>query len=330
MHLKHAAALPAVALAATVLAVSSGAAGESNFGAGDRGPRCGVFPSADGVPANAPSLPDQRAWNQDVSGSPVDPRSDAIIDYINSHGAAELHPDFGRRRIYGIPFTRVGRKTKPVGVRFTAYGDESDHRRYRIPLSAAIEGGRRSDGDRHAIGYDRSGCRLYELYRAFPGRKRWRADSGAVWDLRDAGLRTDGFTSADAAGLPIFPGLAREREATRGAIDHALRVTFESTRDAWIHPASHCAGDTGSADAPPMGMRLRMKAGYDTSGFTGQSAAIVAAFKRYGMIVADNGSNWYFQGDSNRRWNDSNLNQLKRIPGSAFEVIRSEAPVHEC
>lgn len=292
--------------------------------------KCGVFPDASGVPANAPSLPDQRAWNQDVSQSPVHPDSDRIIDYINSHGGTELHPDFGRRRAYGIPFEVVGKKTRAIPVKFTAYGDESDRGRYRIPLNARIEGGGASDGDRHAIAYDRSGCRLYELYRAFPKRRRWEADSGVIWNLRDAGLRTEGYTSADAAGLPIFPGLARVGEAKRNDIDHALRVTFESTRDAWINPASHCAGDTSDPYAPPMGMRLRMKASYGTSDFTGQAAAIVAAMKRYGLIVADNGSNWFFQGESSRGWSNSNLNQLKEIPGSAFEVVRSEAPVEAC
>ena len=324
---------PAFALTlAPVVALALAAAGGADTGDSRRAfdTRCGVFPEADGVPANAPSLPDQRAWNQDVSGAPLAPRSDQIIDYINSHGGTELHPDFGRQRIYGIPFETVGRRTKPVRVKFTAYGDESDRGRYRIPLAARIEGGSASDGDRHVIAYDRSGCKLYELYRAFPKRRIWEAESGVIWDLRDAGLRTEGFTSADAAGLPIFPGLARVGEAKRGEIDHALRVTFESTRDAWINPASHCAGDTSSADAPPMGLRLRMKAGYDTAGFTGESAAIVAALKRYGLIVADNGSNWFFQGESNRRWSNSNLNQLKEIPGSAFEVVRSEAPVETC
>lgn len=291
---------------------------------------CGAFPAADGVAANARSLPDQRAWNQDVSGSPVDPRSDAIIAYINSHGGDQLHPDFGRNRHYGIPFEVVGRRARARRVRFTAYGEESDRGRYRIPLDAAIEGGARSDGDRHAIAYDRSRCRLYELYRAFPARRRWRAASGAIWNLRSAALRTPGFTSADAAGLPIFPGLARVDEVRRGAIDHALRVTFSSTRDAWIKPATHCAGESDDRDAPPMGMRLRLEAGYDASALSGQAAVIATALKRYGLIVADNGSNWFFGGAPSRRWNDRVLNQLKAIPGSAFEVVGSAAPVESC
>ena len=292
--------------------------------------KCGVFPTAAGIVSDAPSLPDQRAWNQDVSDSPVAANSDEIIDYINSHGGTQLHPDFGSNRKYGIPFRVVGKGVKPVRVRFTAYGDESDRGRYRIPLNAPIEGGARGDGDRHAIAYDRSSCKLYELYRAFPRRKIWNADSGAIWNLRSAGLRKEGWTSADAAGLPIFPGLVRYDEVRAGEVDHALRMTFESTRDAWINPASHCAGDTSSASAPPMGLRLRLKGSYDTSGFRGQSAVIVRALKRYGVINADNGSNWFFQGASDRRWDDDDLNQLKEIPGSAFEVVRSEAEVNAC
>ena len=180
---------------------------------------------------------------------------------------------------------------------------------------------------------DRSGCKLYELYRAFSvaqPRPHWNADSGTAWDLRSTALRPEGWTSADAAGLPIFPGLVRYDEAAGGRLDHAIRVTFESTRDAWVHPASHCAGDTASAAAPPMGLRLRLKAGYGLGGFSGPPKAIAEAMKRYGLIVADNGSNWYFCGSSDRRWDDENLNQLKRIPGSAFEVVKSAAGIHAC
>jgi hypothetical protein len=297
------------------------------------GNKCGVFPKpGPEVPANAPSLPDQRAWNQDVSGAPVHPRSDQIIDFINANGGTNLHPDFGSPRPYGIPYKVVGENTDRTRVRFTAYGDESDRGPYRVPYNSPIEGGKNSDGDRHVLAYDRYRCMLYELGRAFPREKRdrWDADVGVIWDLRSAALRTDGWTSADAAGLPIFPGLVRYDEAEAGRIDHAIRVTFEVTRDAWVHPGSHCASDETSPNAPPMGMRLRMKEGYDISGMTGHARVIAEALKRYGFLVADNGSNWFFQGTSDRRWNDDNLNQLKDIPGSAFEVVRSEAAVHEC
>lgn len=319
----------AVCIGAVLALAIGGASAERGAQGRDLTDRCGSFPGAAGVPADAPSLPDQRAWNQDISGAPVAANSGEIIDYINSHGGTELHPDFGRNPHYGIPFTVVGAKARKVRVRFD-YADESDRGRYRVPLDAPIEGGRRSDGDRHAIAYDRSACKLYELYDAHPRRRSWRAGSGAIWDLGSAALRTPGFTSADAAGLPIFPGLVRYEEVAAGVIDHAIRVTFESTRDAWINPASHCAGDTDSAAAPPMGLRLRLRASYDTSSLTGQAAVIATALKRYGLINADNGSNWFFSGASDRRWSDGNLNQLKQIPGSAFEVVRSEAPVHSC
>ena len=178
--------------------------------------------------------------------------------------------------------------------------------------------------------YDKGRCKLYELYRAFPGKRRWEAGSGVIWDLRSAALRPDGWTSADAAGLPIFPGLVRYDEIKAGHIDHAIRVTFDTTRDAWIHPASHCAGSTSSPDAPAMGTRLRLGASYDTSGLSGSALVVAEALKRYGMIVADNGSNWFIGGTSDPRWDDRNLDQLKTIPGSAFEVVRSQAETHVC
>ena len=297
------------------------------------GSKCGIFPRpGPEVGSGSPSLSDQRAWNQEISNAPVHPDSDAIIDFINSHGGQELHPDFGAPREYGIPYDVVGKRAKPTTVRFTAYGDESDHGKYRVPLNAPVEGGPNADGDRHVLVYDRARCKLYELYRAFPrkAQRRWDADAGVIWKTRSAGLRPDGWTSADAAGLPVFPGLVRYDEVKQGAIEHAIRVTFDVTRDAWIYPASHCASDEESASAPPMGMRLRLRSGYDISAISGDARVIAEALKRYGMLVADNGSNWYFQGTSDRRWNDENLNQLKEIPGSAFEVVRSQAPVDEC
>ena len=296
--------------------------------------KCTVFPQSSAAPG-APSAPDQTAWNQDISGAPVDPNSNAYIAYINSHGGDMLHPDFGSPRIYGFPYKVVGKHAKRSKVHFTAYGSDSTHGKYRVPARAPVEGGNGAgnDGDRHVVVVDRARCKLYELYRAFhigKPKPRWNADSAVIWNLRSAGLRKDGLTSADAAGLPIFPGLVRYDEAAGGAINHAIRVTVESTQNAWIHPGSHCAGDSDSADAPPMGLRLRMKAGYDISGLSGVARTIAEAFKRYGLIVADNGSNWYFSGTSDRRWPDENLNQLKAIPGSAFEVVKSEAPVQSC
>ncbi len=336
-------ALPAL-LALAALGLASLGAGAVATGAKKkaaklpRGPYpglggCPVFPASGAAPG-APSAPDQTAWNQDVSAAPLDPDSDQIIAYINSHGGDELHPDFGSPREYGMPYAVVGKRQGRTRVKFTAYGDESDRGRYRVPPKALVEGGQRSDGDRHVLAVDRSRCLLYELYRSFfrkrPKPPRWYADSGVIWDLRSPGLRSEGFTSADAAGLPVFPGLSRYDEAASGEIRHALRVTFASTRDAWIKPASHCAGDSSSPEAPPMGMRLRLAGDYPLGGFSGHARVIAVALKRYGLIVADNGSNWFFSGSSDRRWDDENLDQLKRIPGSAFEVVRSAASVHAC
>jgi hypothetical protein len=294
---------------------------------------CQAFPDPPpSLAANAPSLPNQAAWNQDISKAPVAPNSATTIAYINSHGGNLLHPDFGSPRPYGFPYAVVGPGRPELPIHYTAYGDESDPGPFPIPSGAPVEGGRGSDGDRHVLAIDRSSCTLYELYRAFyqGGGNRWNADSGTKWDLRSTALRPDSWTSADAAGLPIFPGLVRYDEAVSGQIDHAIRVTFDSTRDAWVHPATHCAGDTRSAGAPAMGARLRLKAGYGLGGFSGPARAIAVALKHFGFIVADNGSNWFFSGSSDRRWDDENLNQLKRIPGSAFQVVRSAARPHVC
>jgi hypothetical protein len=295
---------------------------------------CSVFPQPpSSLSARAPSLPTEAAWNQDISKAPRDPRSAAYIAYINAHGGDHLHPDFGSPRPYGFPYSVVDAGQPELPIHYTAYGDESDPGPFPLPAKAPVEGGNGSDGDRHVLVVDRSACKLYELYRAFyvaKPRPHWNADSGTEWDLRSAARRPDGWTSADAAGLPIFPGLVRYDEAAGGHLDHAIRVTFESTRDAWVHPASHCAGDTSDAAAPPMGLRLRLKAGYGLGGFSGAAKTIALAMKRYGLIVADNGSNWFFSGSSDRRWDDDNLNQLKRVPGSAFEVVKSAASVHSC
>ena len=324
-------AIAAAFLAAAALLVV--AAGSSAVGPYPPLGGCGVFPRPDAsVPPTARSLPDQRAWNQDVSRAPLAPNSGRIVDYINAHGGDFLHPDFGSPRAYGFPYKVVGQAAPAVPVHFTLYGDESDHGTYRVPLAAPVEGGATSGGDRHVLAYDRSRCLLYELGRAFPRRDlgRWDATVGVIWDLRSAALRTEGWTSADAAGLPIFPGLVRYDEVQAGHIDHAIRVTFDVTRDAWIHPGSHCAGSTSNALAPPMGMRLRLDDEYDLSGFDGAARVIAEALKHYGFLVADNGSNWFFGGTSDSRWDDEDLDQLKGIPGSAFEVVRSQAAVQTC
>jgi hypothetical protein len=327
---KRPAAALAVALATLAVLTGTGAAA----GPDTELSGCPVFPEPPAsLPATAPSQPNESAWNQDISKAPVARNSAAVIAYIDAHGGDHLHPDFGSPRTYGFPYSVVGPGQRPLPVNYTAYGSESDKGPFPIPKGAPVEGGQGSDGDRHVIVVDSGHCVLYELYRAFfesGPRPHWNADSGARWDLRSDALRPDSWTSADAAGLPIFAGLARYPEAAAGRVGHAIRVTFDSTRDAWVHPASHCAGDTSDPDAPAMGTRLRLKAGYPLGGFSGPAKAIALALKRYGMIVADNGSNWYISGSSDRRWDDGNLDQLKRIPGRAFQVVRSKASPHLC
>jgi hypothetical protein len=322
------------ALAAALAALAIVAASGTGAGAAPKVGSCQVFPDPPAsTSVGSPSLATEAAWNQDVSKAPLDPRSAAYISYIDSRGGDHLHPDFGSPRTYGFPYAVVGAGQRKLPIHYTAYGDESDRGPFPVPARAPIEGGRRSDGDRHVIAVDRSACKLYELYRAFfraKPRPHWNADGGVAWDLRSAALRPDGWTSADAAGLPVFAGLVRYDEVAADHLDHAIRLTVDSTRDAWIHPASHCAGDSSSPSAPPMGLRLRLKAGYGLGRFTGAAKTIAEAMKRYGLIVADNGSNWYFSGSSDRRWNDENLDQLKQIPGSAFEVVKSAAGIHPC
>ncbi len=295
---------------------------------------CSVFPAPPASTSpGGPSLGTEAAWNQNISKAPRAADSAKVIAYIDSHGGDAIHPDFGSPRAYGFPYAVVGAGAEQLPIHYTAYGSESSPGPFPVPPSAPVEGGAHAEGDRHVLVVDRSTCKLYELYDAFYQGKpkpHWNAGAGVEWDLGSAALRPDGWTSADAAGLPIFPGLVRYEEAAAGSVDHAIRVTMDSTRNAWIHPASHCAGDTGSGAAPPMGMRLRLKAGYGLGGMKGAARAIAVAMKEYGLIVADNGSNWYISGTSDRRWNDAELEPLKQIPGSAFEVVRSAAAVHAC
>lgn len=315
---------------AAALPATSAAAGAKLAG-------CPLFPAPPaGISPKAPSLPTLAAWNQGISKAPLHPRSRQIIRRINTTGGDHLHPDFGSNPAYGIPYRVVAASQARVPIRYTAYGGESDPGPFPIPFGTPVEGGRRSNGDRHVLILQRGRCLLFELYRAFPlmpgpgGAPAWHADSGARWSLRSAATRPDGWTSADAAGLPILPGLVRYQEVKRGHINHAIRVTFSQTRNAWIRPATHCAGSTRSALAPAMGLRLRMRRNFPISHLRGAAKVIVRAMKRYGLIVADNGSNWFFQGASSRRWKDEELDQLKSIPGTAFEVVKSAAKPKLC
>jgi hypothetical protein len=241
-----------------------------------------------------------------------------------------MHADFGSGRYegarIGIPFVTVGRSQAKVAVRFE-YADESDPGPYPIPRDVPIEGGRRSDGDRHVILVDRARCRLYELFAAYPrdGGDRWAAGSGAIWDLRSNRMRPAGWTSADAAGLPILPGLARWDEVKRGRIRHALRFTVPRTRREYIYPARHFASNSNDPDLPAMGQRFRLKASYPIAEFPRQARVVLKGLKRYGMIVADNGSPWYVTGAPNRHWNNDALHTLHEVPGRAFEVVDTSA-----
>jgi hypothetical protein len=278
------------------------------------------------VIAGCPVFPADNHWNLRVDRLPVHPSSDAIVRSI---GASDnMHADFGSGRYegapIGIPYRSVPRRQRRVPVSFD-YAAESDRGRYPIPRRVPIEGGRRSDGDRHVIVVDRSRCRLYELFDAHPlnGGRRWHAGSGAIFNLRSNRLRPRGWTSADAAGLPILPGLARYPEVRRGRIDHALRFTAPRTRRAFVYPARHFASSLTDPDLPAMGQRLRLKRGYDVSGFPRQSRVVLRALKRYGMILADNGSSWYVSGAPHMGWDNDDLHSLHDVPGRAFEVVDS-------
>ena|SRR5579871_2125861 len=268
-------------------------------------------------------FPANNPWNTDISNYPLDPRSDAYIAAFPGY----LHPDFGHDPHYGIPFNIVPATQKKVPVHFR-YSSQSDPGPYPIPPNAQIEGGRHASGDRHVLVLQKGACKLYEMFDAYPinGGKRWRAGSGAIFHLNSNKLRPNGWTSADAAGLPIIPALIKCDEVKAGEIDHALRVTFQQTQRGYIHPATHFASSSYKKDLPPMGLRFRMKASYDISHITGQALVIAVAMKKYGMLVADNGSNWYFQGQGGRQascWNDNDLDQLKSIPNTALEVVKT-------
>jgi hypothetical protein len=266
-------------------------------------------------------FPVDNAWNTPVDAAPVRGDSAAIIARIQGIGSDDLHPDFGENPGYGIPYVVVPPDQPVVPITYTAYGDESDPGPFPVPLDAPVEGGSGSNGDRHVLVVRQGTCELFELFRAFPGGAGWSADAGARFDLRSNALRPLGWTSADAAGLPILPGLVRFDEVAAGEIRHAIRVTFSQTRRAYVLPATHWASSSNDPTLPPMGLRLRLRADYDLSGVSGQARVIATAMQRYGLIVADNGSNWYFQGAPSPGWDDDDLNQLKGIPGTAFEVV---------
>ncbi len=290
-----------------------------------RGPAARVLRSASA--GGCPILPADNPLNQEVAGLPRSPSSQAYVESIGL--TAHLHPDFGNNPSYGIPYSVVAAEQPKVPVKFTAYKSESDPGPYPVPPEAPIEGGgKRGRGDKHVLVVQEGSCVLYELYKAARKGAGWTAASGAVFNLRSNALRPEGWTSADAAGLPIFPLLARADEVKAGAIDHALRVTVPVSQRGYIHPATHFASSSSDPNLPPMGLRLRLAAGYPLTEFSGQALVVMEALKRYGLIVADNGSPWYITGAPSPGWNEEQLAQLKSVPGSAFEAVETGPIIH--
>jgi hypothetical protein len=303
----------------------------------------GIFPTPASTPTPTPMptgtapaepmidgcqvFPTNNPWNTDISNYPVDPNS---ANYLASMDAstAFLHPDFGSNPTYGIPYTTVPATQPEVPITFTRHGDESDPGPYPIPSNAPVEGGSNATGDRHVIVVDRGNCIDYEMYDAYYVGPGWDAGSGAIFHFNSNKLRPDGWTSADAAGFPIFAGLVRYYEVQQGVINHALRFTVHQTQEGYIHPATHWASTSTNPNLPPMGLRVRLKASYDISRFTGESKVILVALKKFGMFVADNGSDWYITGEMNPNWNDNDLDQLKTVPASAFEVVETGPILH--
>lgn len=273
------------------------------------------------VPFTASSL-----WNTDISAAPVDPNSVNYINFIGS--AAAVHADFGagtyQNQSIGIPYQVVSGTQAKATIKLGAYASDSDPGPMPVPSNALIEGyPKPGNGDRHVLVLEKDGCWLYELYNASVKNGVWSGDSAAVWDMTITEQRPYTWTSADAAGLPIFPGLARYDEVAAGAINHALRFTVPTTQKAFVLPATHWASSTTSPNAPPMGLRLRLKAGFDISGYSAQNQVILTAMKKYGLILADNGSAMFLSGAPDSRWNNTDLHALGQISTSNFEVVQT-------
>jgi hypothetical protein len=310
--------------AAVVLAACSSSSDVTDPG-GDPGGNSGPLGPNASLGGRRP-FPADNPWNRDVSGDPVDPASETLLASCGGLDRG-LHPDFGtvwNGAPNGIPYVVVAGTQGKVPVTF-GYADESDPGPYPIPPDAPIEGGPNGSGDRHVLVVDRDNWKLYELYDARPvnGGASWTAGSGAVFDLNSNALRPAGWTSADAAGLPIFPGLVRYDEVVeRKAIDHALRFTCPTTRRAYVAPARHFASSRTEPTLPPMGMRVRLRAGFDVSGYPANVQVILKAMKTYGMLLADNGSAWYVSGAPDPRWSDDELAALSGVKARDFEVVK--------
>ncbi len=269
------------------------------------------------------AFPADDIWHADVSLLPVDSHSGVWLSNMQA-STRRLHPDFGGsgdpQVPYGIPITVVAGSHAKVTVAFD-YASESDKVPYPLGADTLIEGGAGSGGDMHAIVVDAGACRLYETWDTRTSGGKWYAGSGATWDLTSDALRPAGWTSADAAGLPIMPGLLRWDEVVAGNVDHAIRFTTNVTSTSYLWPARHQAGSTSSSAYPPMGAWFRLKAGYSTAGLSPQTVVIIDAMKKHGLVLADNGSPWYFQGTADNAWPDTVISQLKSIPASAFEAV---------
>jgi len=285
--------------------------------AGAAAPSAAPLPSAPACPV----FPAGNVWNQDISALPVASDSATLIAKIGLDTG--LHPDFGSYRGYGIPYNTVPGTQRKVTVRFD-YSSQSDHVGYPIPRRPRIEAG----SDHHMLIVNSGSCKLYEMWNVRHTRRGWRAGSGAVWKMTSNALRPDGWTSADAAGLPILPGLVRYPEVAAGVIDHALRFTAPQTRNAHIYPARHDAGSGSSVSLPPMGLRVRLKSSFDLSQLSPQARVVAVALQHYGMILADNGSPWYVSGVSNKRFNDDDLRTLNHITGRDLEVVDTSGLVN--
>jgi hypothetical protein len=297
-------------------------------GGSDSNVDASATPSRSGIEASTvyPGIifPRDNPWNQDISNEPLDPKSDIYISSLGSD--TFMSPDFGtwwEGAPLGMPFVVVSGNQPKVPVAFD-YAHESDPGPYPIPPDVPIQGGPQSTGDRHVIIIDRDNQLLYEMYYAFPdGNGGWTAASGAIFDLTSNRMRPAGWTSADAAGLPIFAGLVRYEEiVVKKELTHAIRFTANKTRKAYVYPARHAASYSHDPNLPPMGMRVRLKADYDISTFPLNVQVILRGLKKYGMILADNGVSWMISGDFNENWNDQELSSIRRVPGSAFEVIK--------
>jgi hypothetical protein len=321
--------LATAAVAAFMLVCSGCGGGGSSLSGASNPPGVNPGPSGGGGSGGSLSIagkqvfPSTNPWNQDISGQPVDPNSANLIASIGL--STGLHPDFGtvwNGAPIGIPYVVVSGTQAKVPVSFD-YSDESDPGPYPIPADAPIEGGSSSTGDRHILVIDKDNWKLYELFAATKQGSGWHAGSGAIFDLNSDTLRPAGWTSADAAGLPIFPGLVRYDEVMeQGVINHAIRFTVSRTRRAYVSPARHYASSATDANLPPMGMRVRLKAGFDVTPFPAPVRVILTAMKKYGMFVADNGSNWYVSGAPDPRWSDDDLSTLRQVKGSDFEVVK--------